>query len=245
MSDISGTALDRNKIYTRRNWSFRHRGEGDLAILWGQNANTHPVLFWLLTYIYSTSGLLHRLRQEIAPYVKVSHTTPPGIISMDFIGLSRDCPRLKACIFETYRLAVDVASIRYVARPLTINDGSYSHELKPGMFVSAPHALRQRDPSVYANPDEFVPDRFLKTDFESGKLTARYGNLKPWGSGAAMCKGRTFAEKEIAALGAAIISLWEISPANGTWQLPSMVPGTGVKKPVVDIRVHITRRVLN
>lgn len=245
MSDISNTALDRNKVYTQENWSFRHRGVGDLALLWGQNANTQPTLFWFLAYVYSTPGILDKLRQEIAPYIKLSQTSPPDIISMDFVGLSRDCPRMKACIFETYRLAVDVASIRYVERPNTIKDGSYTHELKAGMFVSAPHGLTQRDPSVYANPDDFVPDRFLKTDPKSGKLSARYGHLKPWGSGAAMCKGRTFAEKEIAALGAAIISLWDIRPAGGTWNLPSMVPGTGVRKPVADLRVLIARRILH
>ena len=242
MSDISNTALDRNTIYKRENWSFRHRGEGDLAILWGQNANTQPMLFWFLAYVYSTPGLLNTLREEISPYIKLSQTDPLGIVSMDLAALSRDCPLTKACIFETYRMAIDVASIRYVARPITINDGAYKHELKPGMFVSAPHALTQRDPSVYADPDKFVPDRFLKADPESGKLVARYGTLKPWGSGAAMCKGRTFAEKEIMALGTAIISLWDIGPAGGTWKIPTMVPGTGVKKPVKDIRVVITRR---
>ena len=245
MSDISTTALDRNKTYTREQWSFRHRGEGDLAVLWGENANTQPTLFWFLTYVYSTPGMLDRLRQEILPYVKVCRTSPPCITSMDFVGLSRNCPQMKACIFETYRLAVDVTSIRYVVRPITINDGTCRHELKPGMFVSAPHAISQRDPSLYPQPEDFVPDRFLKMNPETGKLSARYGNLRPWGSGAAMCKGRTFAEKEITSLGAAIMSLWDISPASGSWELPSMIPGTGVKKPSADIRVLIKRRALH
>ncbi|KAL8795380.1 MAG: hypothetical protein Q9195_002121 [Heterodermia aff. obscurata] len=245
MSDISNTALDRNKIYRRDDWSFRHRGVSDLALLWGQNANTQPTLFWFLAYVYSTPSLLDELRQEIAPYVTMSQRSPPEIISMDLTKLSRDCPRTKACLFETYRLTIDVVSIRYVERPVTIKDGSLRHELEPGTFVSAPHSTSHRDPSVYANPDEFVPDRFLKTNPETGKMSASYGNLKPWGSGAAICKGRTFAEKEIMAAGAAIISLWDIGPAGGSWKLPSMVPGTGVKKPAADMRVLISRRVLN
>ena len=57
-----------------------------------------------------------------------------------------------------------------------------------------------------------------------------------------MCKGRSFAEKEILALGAAVIGLWDIEPASGTWKIPTMIPGTGVKKPVEDIRVVIKRR---
>jgi cytochrome P450 len=149
---------------------------------------------------------------------------------------------MNACIFETYRMANEATSIRYVARPITINDGAHKHVLNPGTFVTAPLSLIQRDPSVYADPDKFIPDRFLEADPETAKTVARYGRLRPWGSGAASCKGRTFAEKEIVALGTAIIALWDIGPASGTWKLPAMVPGTGVKRPVEDIRVVIRRR---
>jgi cytochrome P450 len=242
MSDVSSAAFERNTVYEREKWSFRQRAGGDLAVFWGQNANTQPVLFWLLAYVYSTPGFLDELREEIAPYIRLSQTEPPEITSMDLPALCHNCPLLKACIFETYHMANEATSIRYIARPATVNDGANKHQLKPGMFVSAPHSLIQRDLSVYADPDKFVPDRFLESDPESGKLIARYGRLKPWGSGAAMCKGRTFAEKEIVALSAAIMMLWNIGPAGGTWKLPAMVPGTRVKKPVEDIRVVITRR---
>ncbi|KAL9040068.1 MAG: hypothetical protein Q9214_004630 [Letrouitia sp. 1 TL-2023] len=244
MSDVSNVALERNKVYNREHWSFQRRGEGDLAVLWGQNANTQPMLFWFLAFVYSTAGLLPRLREEIAPYVKLSQTSPLEILSMNLLGLCRDCLLMKACIFETYRMANEPASVRYVARPITVKDGEYNHELKRGTFVTAAHSLIQRDPSVYTSPDNFEPNRFLKPDPESGKLSARYGALKPWGSGTAACKGRTFAEKEIVALGTAVISLWDIGPASGTWDLPAMVPGMGAKKPVKDVRVVITRRVL-
>src|SRR5690349_17242538 len=63
MSDVSDAAFERNAVYEREKWSFRQRAGGDLAILWGQNANTQPVLFWLLVYIYSTPGLLETLRK--------------------------------------------------------------------------------------------------------------------------------------------------------------------------------------
>ena len=243
MSDISPVLFERNKIYNREKWSFRERGENDLVILWGQNANTQPLLFWFLTYVYSNPGLLHRVREEIAPHTDASPSNPSKIQSMDLAALSRSCPLMKACIFETYRMAHEPASVRYIERPLYIDDGNYKHELKPGSFLTAAHSLIQHDPSVYANPEKFLPDRFLEPDPASGKLSARYGVLKPWGSGNAMCKGRTFAEKEIVALGAAIISLWDIAPTNGSWSLPTMIPGMGAQKPVKDIRVIIKRRI--
>ena len=244
MSDISHAALERNKIYSREDWPFRHRGEGDLAVLWGQNANTQPMLFWLLVYIYSTPGLLSRLRDETAPFVTMSQEKPASIASINFAELARECALLKSCLFETYRMANEAASIRYVARSVTVQDGEYTHELRPGMFVTVPHALSQQDASIYPNPENFVPERFLKFDKDSGRSGARYGTLRPWGSGAAMCKGRIFAEKELITLSSAIINLWEISPASDTWKLPAMMPGTGVKRPFEDIRVRISRRVL-
>jgi cytochrome P450 len=242
MSDVSVLALERSRIYDRDGWSFAERGENDLALIWGQNANTQPVLFWLLIYVYSTSGLLEQLREEIAPYLHLSSTKPPELKSLDIQGLSKYCQLLKACIFETYRLVNEPTSIRFVTHSITIPDGDLKHELKPGMFVSAPHSLWNRDASVYDDPNMFNPARFLNHNPSSGKPVARYGTLKPWGTGAGICKGRTFAEKEILTLGAAIISMWDIAPASGTWELPVMLPGTGVRKPVKDVRVLITRR---
>lgn len=242
MSGISNTALERHAVYVKKGWSFRERGGGDLAILWGQNANTQVIFFWLLLFVYSTRGLLDRLREESSPYVTLSKRDNPEISSMNLPALFANCPLLKSCIFETYRMAKEATSIRYVARPVIITDGAYKHELNPGMFVSAPHSVTQRDPTVYEDPDAFMPDRFITSDPETGRVFARYGKLRPWGFGAAMCKGRSFAEKEIIALAAAVISIWDIHPVSGTWKVPAMVPGTGVKKPVEDVRVVITRR---
>ncbi|CAM1508996.1 Fc.00g027350.m01.CDS01 [Cosmosporella sp. VM-42] len=242
MSDVDRAIFERNEVYEREGWSYAERAAGDFAIFWGQNANTQPVLFWFLTYIYSTAGLPDRVRAETAPYIALSEGATPEIISMDLDGLSRNCQLLRACIFETYRMANEPTSIRYITRPITITDGELQHKLKAGMFISAPHSLINSDPLIYADPDKFIPDRFLEPDSRSGKPVARYGRLRRWGTGVSMCKGRTFAEKEIVSVGAAIISLWDIKPASGTWKLPAMMPGTGVKKPINDIRVVITRR---
>jgi hypothetical protein len=242
MSDISEAALERNRIFNRDGWTFQERGVADLTNLWAQNANTQPLLFWFLTYVYSTDGVVERLREEIAPYVQLSKTTPCEIIGFDIAGLSKNCQLLKSCIFETYRLVNEPTSIRYVTRPVAIEDGGAKHDLKPGTFLSAPHSLINHDPSIFPNAEKFIPERFLEPDPEAGKPVARYGRLKPWGSGTAICKGRTFAEKEIISVGAAIISLWDIKPASERWELPKILPGTGVKKPVSDIRVLITRR---
>ncbi|KAL4958639.1 cytochrome P450 [Aspergillus stella-maris] len=245
MSDVSDALFERNKVYQREGWTFPERAAGDFAVFWGQNANTHPMLFWLLTYVYATPGLVERVREEIASYITLSAGPKPEIASMDLNSLSTTCPLLKACMYETYRMVNEPTSIRYVARQITLTDGQYQHTLYPGTFISAPQSLINHDASIFENPSQFNPERFLETDSATGEMVARYGRLRPWGVGVAMCKGRTFAEKEIVACGAAILRLWNIEPVetgeDGDWKIPSMVPGTGVKRPVRDIRVAIQR----
>jgi cytochrome P450 len=244
MSDISTVALERNKVYTQHQFSARHRGEMDLSVLWGQNANTQPLVFWFLTYIYSTPGLVEELRKEIAFAVRISIPNPPQITAFDVLVLSRDCPLLRSAMLETFRLSNEPTSIRYVARPVKVEDGGHNHQLKAGTWVSVPHGVIQKDPAIFPDPNKFLPERFLETDAETGHRVARYGRLTPWGLGPGICKGRSFAEKEILTIAAAIVSLWDITPASGAWKIPAMRPGTGVMCPVEDIRVVVRRRVL-
>lgn len=243
MSDVSNIPMVRHHIYDKNGFTFAERGAMEMGLLWGQNANTQPMLFWLLTYLYSTPGLLVQVREEMAPYLHFSDTVPRELTGLDVARLGTECQLLKACVFETYRFVNQVTSIRHVFRPMTVTEGDGTHQLPSGSYLSASLSLSNHDASVYSDPDRFDPTRFLEQSASTGKPVARYGKLKPWGSGSAMCKGRTFAEKEIMSLGAAIIAVWDIAPVGGgQWELPARVPGTGVQKPVKDIRVEITRR---
>lgn len=246
MSDVSDVVLERNTALERNEWSYQERAASELLVLFASNTNTQPVLFWLILYIYSTPGLVSTLRQQVSPFIKLSdsHHSRKDITAIDTSSLSRECQLLKSIILETLRLAFGAVSTRFVKRPITVQDGNHSHQLYPGTFLSVPHSFSQRDPSLYPDPDKFVPDRFLETDPASGKLVAKYGKLRPWGAGASMCRGRVFAEKELMAIGATLVMLWDISPAGGgEWKVPEMVGGPGPVKPKEEVRVVIQRRV--
>ncbi len=247
MSDVGTVPLERSRQYIKYGISLPYRGAMDFAVLWGQNANTQPLIFWMLAYIYSTPGLLGELRRETAPFVRLSPPAPQpptAIAGFDLAGLMRDCPLLKSAMLETLRLCSEPTSIRYVARPAAVVDGALTHRLPAGSWVSVPHYVVQRDGTIFADPAAFVPGRFLSVDDTTGRAATRYGALRPWGAGAGICKGRTFAEKEIIAIAAAVVSLWDIEPAtaDGRWRLPPMRPGTGVMKPAEEMRVVIRRR---
>ena len=244
MSDISHVVRERTKLYNKMDVPFRHRGQIDLGNLWAQNANTHPLVFWLVLYIYSTPGLVGELRKEISPYITLSDTPALTITVFDLRSICSKCPLLRSSMYETFRMANQPTSIRYLNRPMTIHDGQQEHHLKSGTWISAVHAVLQKDSSVYPEPEKFIPDRFLESDKENGNKVARYGKLRPWGTGPGMCKGRIFAEKEILGIAAAVIALWDIEPVSKVWKVPAMRPGTGVNRPVHDVRVIIKKRVM-
>ncbi|KAJ4201184.1 hypothetical protein NW767_006835 [Fusarium falciforme] len=202
------------------------------------------MLAWLTTFVYATPGLIGRIREETAAYINLSTTSPLEIISIDVLGLCRSCQLLKACIFETYRIANDPAIIRRVERPTTIQDGELEHQLQAGSFISMPTSLTNSDPAIFVDPDKFIPEGFLERNLTTGSTTTRYGTLRPWGMGPSMCKGRAFAQKHMTVVGAAIISVWDVELVSGTWEIPDMIPGSIAKRPAKDIRVVIKRRVL-
>lgn len=244
LSDVGQVALDRSRAYTAAGVSHRHRGDIDMGLLWGQNANTQPLVYWLTVHIYATPGLLEAIRAEIAPCVA---PTPDGarIEKIDYPALSRDCPLLKSTYLETFRVANDPSCLRYVGRPVTISDGASTQNLAPGTYITVPLGIRQKSADVWAHPDKFVPDRFIETDGATGRRVARYGALRPWGMGTGICKGRTFAEKEILGVVASVVSLWDFEPADGgAWKVPGMRPGTGVVRPTSDLRIRARRRVV-
>ncbi|EKG16250.1 Cytochrome P450 [Macrophomina phaseolina MS6] len=244
MSDLPAVTLARHAAFRTHGFSPRQRGITDFALLLGQNGNTQPLIFWFLLFSYSTPGLLADLRAELAAHVRVA---PGGgeIVAFDTAAVTRDCPLLKSVLLETFRLTNDPVSIRYVASPLDVPDGELRHRLHPGTWLSVPHGVVQRDASVFPSPESFVPRRFIEVDPVTGKRTARPGPMRPWGAGVGACKGRTFAEKEILCVGAAILVLWEMEPADGRpWVVPAMRPGTGVMRPAADVRVAIRRRVV-
>jgi cytochrome P450 len=249
LTDVSACARGRSAVYAANNYTLTQRGRVDLGLLWGQNANTQPMIFWYLVHAFSTPGLITQLREETAPHVTITPSTspssPPTLTNIDINALTHACPLTKSTLFEVYRLCNDATSIRYIARPVTLPDANgLSHTLAPGTFLSTPHGLHQLDPTHYPSPQTFKPDRFVTTDPKSGAKSAKYGALKPWGAGQGICKGRTFAEKEILALVVAIFQLWDISPAEERedWAVPHPVPGTGAMMPSHEVRVRIQRR---
>lgn len=139
--------------------------------------------------------------------------------------------------------------------------------LRKGEVVCIPHGVHQSDERYFRDPDRFDPRRFWSKDPNADQqideandgpqqhqrqiekaqhqhIRVDYGTMKVWGGGKHICKGKTFAEREVVLFAAAILMQWDIAPAGdgGKWVHPGRKPGAGTASPRHDVRVRLTRR---
>jgi cytochrome P450 len=110
---------------------------------------------------------------------------------------------------------------RVVAEPIEIGGWTY----KPPAQLLACNYLLQHDPTVYAEPDEFRPERFL----DGGPTAAVY---LPWGGGRKRCPGHRLATLEMKALLRATLATRTLTPAapepdTARWRSVIVTPRDG------------------
>ncbi|KAF9690386.1 hypothetical protein EKO04_011563 [Ascochyta lentis] len=245
MSDVSATVLERSTIYLDKGFTLRQRADLDMGVAFGSSTNTPVLSFWYIVHLFSRPDLLSQVRKEVAPHVVVTRnqaTGKPEISSMNHAALYHECPLFKSALLETARLSGGSTPIRYVNRltHATTAEGT-AHVLRPGTWVTVPSGNVQMDPLVYPFPDDFVPDRFIVED--EGKQTARLGQLRIFGSGAGVCKGKTYAIKEALAMVAGIVTLWDVTALDGNTVVPPLKDSN--KIPAQGWFVRVRRRELH
>ncbi|KAH8821696.1 cytochrome P450 [Xylogone sp. PMI_703] len=270
MDDVSEFIHKRHEIF-RSKWfnqscsdhillyqhGFTHKERGDMPMLCAMVVNATALVYWQILYILATPGLLDRVRKEVAPYVKVIKPAVIGTISespglqIDQESLTKYCPLFKATYLESLRLSSQPWSVRKVAKDVSIaldkqDEESVSYLLKSGGYITLPHDLHMRDKAYFQDPEKFIPERFLHTN-EDGTVSTDIGTIRPYGGGPSMCKGRQIAERECLAFVAAVLTYWDIEPADSKklWVIPAQKKTSAVSLPVQDTRVRVKRRVFS
>lgn len=136
--------------------------------------------------------------------------------------------------------------------------------LRKDELVCIPHGVHQSDEKYFRDPERFDARRFWAKDNNNNNNNAEktvpsqdekafgrpddvrveYGTMKVWGGGKQMCKGKTFAEREVVLFVAAIVMQWDIVPVQngGKWVHPGRKVGAGAVNPKKDVRVRMSRR---
>lgn len=133
------------------------------------------------------------------------------------------CSFLDALIKESQRLSPVLLVIgkRVALAPIPLSNGI---TLPTGTHIACPSEAVGTDPTMYADPLEFRPERFLKDSSSSSTaisgstrnaLTASTKNSLHFGFGRHSCPGRFFAAMEIKLVFAFLVQGWDVALGEG------------------------------
>lgn len=213
---LSGSAL----VQARYNHSREYEvGNKDIAAFeaggcFATLANTFPVAYWTLAYIYSHPDVLQDCRREVESITKVTQTGDGKTLhTIDMTAIKSSCPIITATLQEVLRHTAVGSTVRYVVED-TLLDG---YTLKKGNVLMTPSNVIHTDTSIWGeNTDTFDHRRFLKTP---GKKMPSPAAFRAFGGGATLCPGRHFATVEVLSVTTAFIARFDLTPV-GSWPPP-------------------------
>lgn len=155
---------------------------------------TTMTLLWAFYWLHKFPKVRERLMKELDTHSNLSDTR--AIASL---------PYLTATVQETMRInpAILVGAPRVLATPIEIQ----GHEFAAGAEIWPNIYAAQRRQEVYADPEQFQPERFL------GRQYSPYEYL-PFGGGHRFCVGHAFSQFQMKLILFTILSRYELAPAN-------------------------------
>ena len=222
------------------------------------------MIFWIVIRMFSTPGLVQKVRDEIHPFAKAWQPTQvfripePARLEINDAGLVQSCPLLKACLYECLRLYSKPTSVGIVQSDISVSE-SHEHSrsiqgeppesfvLEAGDFVASLSNAYQHGPHYHESPDLFQPGRFLRSsDSVQERRTVVQETINISGSGEFACPGHVYSEREVLAFVAAFLVLWDLKPATSQdWIVPRRRTCGVVSLPSTDIRARLQPRGLS
>ncbi|KAF6138888.1 hypothetical protein GIB67_025617 [Kingdonia uniflora] len=152
-----------------------------LAMFLGGTDTSAVTLSWFLSLLLNNPDILQKARDEIDAHVGLERNVEePDVNNLVY---------LQAIMKETLRL--------YPPAPLSIPHETMEDCVIAGYNVPAKARVivnlwkMQKDPSVWSDPEEFKPERFLTTHADVN-FRGQHFELLPFGSGRRSCPGISF-----------------------------------------------------
>ena len=186
-----------------------------VTVLMSGHETTAVAMAWAIYELGRHPATLARLREELDGL----EPDPDVIVKQ---------PYLSAVCDETLRLHTILTEVaRTTVEPLEL----LGYTLPPGIGVGVGISAIHQDPSIYPDPDRFMPERFI------GRTYSPFEFL-PFGGSHRRCLGAAFSDYEMRVALAAVVTRWEFELAGTereTRHNIAMGPKDGV-------RVRMTRR---
>jgi len=170
------------------NISNEAKGRFMLSIFWASQANTLPITFWLLAHCLADPRVKAKVEQEVraGPF---KDQGADGHYDVETL------PYLCACLNEVLRLRICNLTHRKVDRDVAVTTSTGQRlRIPKGDMLSVASYLQHYEPSIYENPFEFRPERWL----DGTKYPEHH--FFPFGKGRYSCSGRHLALLEIPTL---------------------------------------------
>jgi len=168
---------------------------------------TAIALTHILYYLIKNPCCLTKLRKEVASAISEG-TIPP------YAGV-KSLPYLKACINESLRLSPPVS--RGVERRTPSGGMQIAGETIPGdVAVSVPTYVVQRDTTVFPEPDEYRPERWLEGGEKAKQMRDAF---IPFSTGARGCIGRNLSMMEQQIVVATLVHRYDFALPSDDWEL--------------------------
>ncbi|KAF2115523.1 cytochrome P450 [Lophiotrema nucula] len=155
----------------------------------------------LLVFLSQNPQYITELREEVANSTDDIENIDPSKLH-----------KMEACLSETLRLNPPLTNApqRRAMQDVTLKDGVV---IPKGALVAFPCTPSSMDPSIYPDPQQFMP---FRNENIASPVTTPTRNQLAFGWGSQACPGRFVAAKEIKVVAARLLMEYDIEVAPGT-----------------------------
>lgn len=161
---------------------------------------------WVLVYLASHPEHLHTAREEVLSVARKHDpsgtlSVPDALANLPVEAWESSFPFIDACLRDSIRLQLVGCAMRRNISGADVPIGSTGEIIPNGAFVTYHLDDIHMDPTVYPNPEEWNPLRYIGEEGERFRERATDGGKKPfpqlmWGAGRHPCLGMRFAKLE-------------------------------------------------
>ncbi|KAG7273407.1 hypothetical protein CRUP_037469 [Coryphaenoides rupestris] len=217
------------------------------AILWASVGNTMPASFWALYYLINQQEALQAVRNELHEVLReLQDPREPDVITKDHLD---QLIYMKSAIKESLRLSSASMNIRVAQEDFSLRlDEQRAVAVRKGDVIALYPQTMHMDPEIFADPQTYMYDRFIKEGREKTDFFKQGQKLKyycmPFGSGSSKCPGRLLAVNEIKQFLCLLLLHMDLEMEEGQEKarLDNSRAGLGILLPTKDVRFRYRLR---
>jgi cytochrome P450 len=205
--DLLSMFMDAVDEETGESMSDKQLRDEILTIFVAGHETTQIALAWTFYLLATNPDKLKILQDEID-----EHISEPEMLDMQTL---RKMTYLKLVIDESMRI---YPPAWVVGRRAISSDNIMGAEIEPGLNIIMPIYLIHHDETIWENPEEFIPERFLPENLKDKHKFAYF----PFGGGPRLCIGNNFAIQEMQVVLALFLKKYHIEVDK--FFIPEMEP---------------------